>query len=508
MKKGSLKRKLILGVSTIALTATLLTTTTFAWIARNAEAWMDDFDLELDSSLGLLMSLDGENFSQNITKDKILKQLVINSGAKTKEEADLMTNEELFENNKELKYEGVSLGSYASGNVSFDPVTNRPKFYKDSVECNFEIADVSNYYGQAIPNDIEYYTGDGLNFEKALKRPNPVFEVDGEGNLKKYATFSLVTGEDKLVKNPKEEGWFVENSSGWFVVTEDVVAMSTRRYYLKNDIQGGVEGEILPAGACEDGEQKYTEEGEQKIRVVYKPWNPVVFDNYRKYYLRKDGVTSDKAFSHVSIDAEDGDYVWFDIYFRISNTKKVKKPYELTFTDETSILDQGRKDIRLDNGMNNGTELNAGDHVTVSPKNAMRIAVTDPTLAATNPTDAVKGIFEIVDEYDLGSSAIEGAESGTKHDKLTNAMYTYYNTINDHVPFEYGATDGNAYATQSSFSNTVLGLFEADADGQYEDIKLTVSVYLEGWDADFFTGIPEEASIMNIYLSFVLKEHI
>jgi hypothetical protein len=113
-----------------------------------------------------------------------------------------------------------------------------------------------------------------------------------------------------------------------------------------------------------------------------------------------------------------------------------------------------------------------------------------------------------VDEYDLGSSAIEGAESGTKHDKLTNAMYTYYNTINDHVPFEYGATDGNAYATQSSFSNTVLGLFEADADGAYEDIKLTVSVYLEGWDADFFTGIPEEASIMNIYLSFVLKEHI
>jgi hypothetical protein len=35
-----------------------------------------------------------------------------------------------------------------------------------------------------------------------------------------------------------------------------------------------------------------------------------------------------------------------------------------------------------------------------------------------------------------------------------------------------------------------------------------VSVYLEGWDADFFTDIPEEASIMNIYLSFVLKEHI
>ena len=88
MKKGSLKRKLILGISTIAFTATLLTTTTFAWIARNAEAWMDDFDIELDSSLGLLMSLDGENFAQNITKDKILKQLVINSGKKTKEEAD------------------------------------------------------------------------------------------------------------------------------------------------------------------------------------------------------------------------------------------------------------------------------------------------------------------------------------------------------------------------------------------------------------------------------------
>ena len=499
MKKGSLKRKLILGVSTIALTATLLTTTTFAWIARNAEAWMDDFDVELDSSLGLLMSLDGENFSQNITKDKILKQLVINSGAKTKEEADLMTNEELFDIYKELKYEGVSLGSYASGDVSFDPVTNRPKFYKDSVECNFEIVDVSEYYGQAVPNDIEYYTGDGLSFEKVLKRPNPIFEEN-----KEYAGFSLITAEDRLSKNPSQEGWFYEDVNGWFRLSKDVVAMSNTKYYEKNDIIGGIVGSDLPAGAYE----KATAMTNGEEVVVYKPKTIIVFDNYRKYYLRKDGVTSDKAFSHVSVDADQGDYVWFDIYFRISNTKKVKKPYELTFTDETSILDQGRKDIRLDNGMNNGTELSAGDHVTVSPKNAMRIAVTDPTLAATNPEQALKGIFEIVDEYDLGSSAIEGAESGTKHDKLTNAMYTYYNTINDHVPFEYGATDGNAYATQSSFSNTVLGLFEADANNEYEDIKLTVSVYLEGWDADFFTGIPEEASIMNIYLSFVLKEHI
>ena len=247
MKKGSLKRKLILGVSTIALTATLLTTTTFAWIARNAEAWMDDFDVELDSSLGLLMSLDGENFSQNITKDKILKQLVINSGAKTKEESDAMTNEELFEIYKSLRYEGVSLGSYESGDVTFDPVTNRPKFYKDSTVANFELVDVSEYSGQAIPNDIEYYEGDGLNFEKALTTANPKFEAD-----KEYATFTLVTSEDRLNQNPKEKGWYYEDNNGWFRLTEHVVAMSSTKYYTKNDIIGGIVGNDLPAGAYEN----------------------------------------------------------------------------------------------------------------------------------------------------------------------------------------------------------------------------------------------------------------
>ena len=450
------------------------------------------------------MSLDGENFAQNITKDKILKQLVINSGKKTKEEADEMTNEELLEIYKSLKYEGVSLGSYESGDVTFDPVTNRPRFYKDSIETNFELADVSEYYGQAIPNDTDYYVGDGLNFEKALKRPNPVFEIDPDtGELKEYATFTLVTGEDKLTKNPHNEGWYIEDYSGWFKLTEDVVAMSNTRYYTKNDITGGVEGENLPAGAYEKAIQVV----EDQQKEVFKPKKPVVFDEYRKYYLRKAGVTSDKAFSHVSIDAELDDYVWFDITFRITNTKKIKKPYELLFTEETAINDQGRRDIRLDNGMTTGEgELRAGDHVTVSPKNAMRIAITDPALAQSDPASAIKGIFEVVDEYDLGSAAIEGGENN--HNKDTNAMYTYYNTINDHAPFEYAATPGNAYDTKNAYQSAILGIFEADGDGVYQDIKLTVSVYLEGWDADFFTGIPEEASIMNIYLSFVLNEHI
>ena len=499
MKKGSLKRKLILGVSTIALTATLLTTTTFAWIARNAEAWMDDFDVELDSSLGLLMSLDGENFSQNITKDKILKQLVINSGAKTKEEADEMTNEELFEIYKSLRYEGVSLGSYESGDVTFDPVTNRPKFYKDSTVANFELVDVSEYSGQAIPNDIEYYEGDGLNFEKALKTPNPKYEED-----KEYATFTLVTSEDRLNQNPKEKGWYYEDNNGWFRLTEHVVAMSSTKYYTKTDIIGGTVGNDLPAGAYEKSSAMVN--GEEV--VVYKSKKVKVFDSYRKYYLLRDDATSTNAFSHVSIDAELDDYIWFDITFRISNTKKIKKPYELLFTNETSILDQGAQDVRLDNDMTTQDgALHSSDHVTVSPKNAMRVVVTDPTLAQTDPTGALKGIFEVVDENDLGSSAIEGS-SDAKHDKLQNAMYTYYNAINDHKVFEYGATDGTAYATYDSFGNTVLGLFEANNDGIYNDIQLSIAVYLEGWDADFFTGIPEEASIINIYLSFVLNEHI
>ena len=39
----------------------------------------------------------------------------------------------------------------------------------------------------------------------------------------------------------------------------------------------------------------------------------------------------------------------------------------------------------------------------------------------------------------------------------------------------------------------------------YNIIKITIAIWLEGWDADFFRGIPQDASIFDINLGFKLE---
>ena len=73
---GSFKRKLILSSISLLMTAVCLTSTTYAWFARNSEAWTEELDFEIENHDGLLISIDGENYRSSITNDLLKKAIV------------------------------------------------------------------------------------------------------------------------------------------------------------------------------------------------------------------------------------------------------------------------------------------------------------------------------------------------------------------------------------------------------------------------------------------------
>ena len=79
MKKNII-RKLILSVSSLAATAVCLTSTTYAWFAKNATAWSELFAIDIEVPEGLLISIDGQNYKQDLTSDEV-KEAISGSAA-------------------------------------------------------------------------------------------------------------------------------------------------------------------------------------------------------------------------------------------------------------------------------------------------------------------------------------------------------------------------------------------------------------------------------------------
>lgn len=70
-----IRRKLFLSIFMLFVTAVTLTSTTLAWFARNQEAWTDEFELEIENTDGLLISIDGVNFYSDVNNEELWKAI-------------------------------------------------------------------------------------------------------------------------------------------------------------------------------------------------------------------------------------------------------------------------------------------------------------------------------------------------------------------------------------------------------------------------------------------------
>ena len=245
---------------------------------------------------------------------------------------------------------------------------------------------------------------------------------------------------------------------------------------------------------------------------------------------------------HELVLADSEDYVKLDLTFRLAHQGEIEGDYELVFTGDTKIESKKPADtLELLNSLytvavnpareSDGTpkegikqnEWKTGEVLTVDPKNAMRIAVvnrdTFKTEAAKKEAGDTNLALTVYEPYaGLGSAAIEGFEAaehagkGGVHDKTLNAMYTYHNNVHPFEQFTAAATAHTGFDTKTTaLTEQVLGTFEAGAGtdkdlASYNDLHLSVYVYLEGWDADFFTGISNLSSEFTVDLGFEIRK--
>lgn len=97
-------RKLILGITALSLTIICLVSTTFAWFAKNQNAWINDFNIKLTGVEGLQLSLDNESWSQDISADEL------------REFIRKKANKESFD---QITLGAATISSIDNGNINF-----------------------------------------------------------------------------------------------------------------------------------------------------------------------------------------------------------------------------------------------------------------------------------------------------------------------------------------------------------------------------------------------------
>lgn len=426
MRKRSITRKLIMSISTAAMTAVCFGTSTYAWFSRNSNVWIEETDLNVNSYDGLLISLDGKSFSQDITSDE-LKQAITGI-----DNADLAR-----EAYSKLDLIGTTMKQNADGSVYRG--TDGLEFTHDAVKHQ----------------DDEYKN---------------IIKLYNQSTNELVAELNVITSQNEITE-------FVAFDKDGNELTVDDSNKATKEYIIKN-------GSNLVADIINFEVNSY-------VRETFTA--KVSATENLKYFVSY----VDNGYSHVEEDSiANTNYLKFDLYFRISSdfgASGTHPEYNLKFTEESYLKSKESAKVILNNSLVSGDNVyEANDEIEFDVANAMRIAVDSDEL----------NIFEVTNDLDLGSAAIEGS-TDIEHDKEKNAMYTYYNSLFPKYPLISAAAPGDRFETKSSLQGTSLGKFTYNSDlNKYNDVKTTVYIWLEGWDADYFLGASTIARQLSVKLDF------
>lgn len=190
-------------------------------------------------------------------------------------------------------------------------------------------------------------------------------------------------------------------------------------------------------------------------------------------------------------------YISMRISFIVENNGTDKPDFDLVFAiEEDDVTDIAKttfaaadQTITLVNDLVNGdTAMKPEENLVVNPVNALRMAVT-------NISDNVVHI------YNIGKSTKTNANAGKNLGDLAdsanadkNAMFTYYNNINNADLPVMGDMDSSV--VQHDELDQVLGTFTTVTDTQYTVVTLDIVIWIEGYDADSIIGLDTTAITM------------
>lgn len=211
-------------------------------------------------------------------------------------------------------------------------------------------------------------------------------------------------------------------------------------------------------------------------------------------------VVSYDAMNKQTLGFETADlnsYISMRISFIVENNGTDKPDFDLVFAiEDDDVTDIAKttfaaadQTITLVNDLVNGdTAMKPEENLVVNPVNALRMAVT-------NISDNVVHI------YNIGKSTKTNANAGKNLGDLAdaanadkNAMFTYYNNINNADLPVMGDMDSSV--VQHDELDQVLGTFTTVTDTQYTVVTLDIVIWIEGYDADSIIGLDTTAITM------------
>ena len=225
-------------------------------------------------------------------------------------------------------------------------------------------------------------------------------------------------------------------------------------------------------------------------------------DNYPTFV--KDHLNDSKNHEMISAN-KNVDYISFDLWVKLEDMSDAKPSYNLRLTDKTGFNADDRTEflnnnlVAWDRDNNVDVKYTSKDTVTFNPANAMRLGLVNHL---DNQNEITIYEVPVKDKAkDLGSYAIEG---GTGiYNPANNAMFTYYNNIHPLYPFNSAAVDGEAYDEgihEYNYSSKIIDTFEY-SNNEYNVVHLTILIWLDGWDADYFTVLPVNKIHVNLELT-------
>ena len=383
-----------------------------------------------------------------------------------------------------------------------------------------------------------------------------------------FTAISLVTSTFAFVNlnteaKVAEFGFSIKNQEGLLISTDGVnfsqdlnytqITEAIKRFYNKDladdkKISDYSELKFLPVTLAKDDTDGKVAYNEYQYMLGNSGVN---LTDYRAKFLKdslveaddtyKTAVGADKNdifYKHKLVEANSTNYIFIDLWFTIANLGEVdpNTEYVLSMSDRTEIKGDskfvelkndltttGSEDTRTgtrvkgahkDEAYVAGTYLSE-DAIAINAADAMRLAVVTPA-TDTNPKPTIK-VYE--PSIGLGSYAFDITEQDVidanladdNHNAAKNAAYTYYNSLNPLSPFTaYNGDYAKCFEgtkTLSSFNadGDTYGTFTYDSNKkQYNTIKLSVMIWLEGWDADYIMGI--SAQDVNIKLGFEVNK--
>lgn len=224
-----------------------------------------------------------------------------------------------------------------------------------------------------------------------------------------------------------------------------------------------------------------------------------------------DGIQLEDLYGASAL-AKDGSFVEFGVYFKTTSTKaEDEMRYDIYLSGQEVLLNDGttvsptriesaeKTDVILKAAMCTASgNLQAGDTITVYSSNAMRMSVQDTSLETPSAT-----IYELTNEYDLGSYATDYSGENEELNRLynadMNAMYTYYNNLRPSAQIkklDYEQTPQTIRSLTGDIPKITTVESGANAN------LITFRFWLEGWDADCFDGLDKS---IRVKLSFTSK---